>query len=58
MKKYIKSKTLWVNIIAIVGIIVRAELGLTLTPEGEVAVLGLINLILRLITKEEIVWKS
>lgn len=57
MKSWLKSKTLWINIIAIAGIIIRAELGFTITPEGEVAVLGIINLILRLITKEEIIWK-
>lgn len=57
MKDWWKSKTLWINIIAIAGIIIRAELGLIITPEGEVAILGGINLILRLATKEEIIWK-
>jgi hypothetical protein len=58
MKKWYKSKTLWVNIIAIAGIIVRAELGYVLIPEGEVALLALINLVLRVITKEEIDWSQ
>jgi len=56
MKKWIKSKVLWVNIISIVSIIVRAELGYTLTPEAEIAVLAGINLILRIITKEKLNW--
>jgi len=52
MKSYLKSRTLWINIIAIAGIIIRAEFGLTVTPEGEVAALAIINLILRAITNE------
>ena len=56
MKKWIKSKTLWVNAIAIVGIIVRSEMGYTFTPEAELIILGAINMILRVITKEKIIW--
>lgn len=56
MKDWWKSKTLWINLIAIAGIIVRAEMGLVLTPQGEIALLGAINLVLRLITKEELNW--
>ncbi len=57
MKKWIKSKTLWINVLAIVTLILRAEYGYTLTPEIEIGILGLINIALRAITKEEIVWK-
>ena len=56
MKSWIKSKTLWVNAIAIASIIIRAEMGYTFTPEFELLILGAINMILRVITKEEIVW--
>jgi len=52
MKKWIRSKTLWVNIIAIVAIILQTEYGFVISPEVEVAALGMINLILRAITKE------
>jgi len=58
MKSWIKSRTLWVNLIAIGSIIVRAELGLTFTPEFEIVILGLINVLLRIITKEEIIWQQ
>ena len=58
MKKWYLSKTLWVNLIAIGALIVRAEYGLILTPEGEVALLAGINMLLRIITKEEIIWKN
>ena len=57
MKSWIYSKTLWVNLIAIGALIVRAEYGLILMPEAEIALLGAINLLLRIITKEELVWK-
>ncbi|MCK4328503.1 hypothetical protein KAX02_01545 [candidate division WOR-3 bacterium] len=56
MKDWWKSKTLWVNLIAVGTIIVRAECGLILTPAGEVAVLAAINLVLRMVTKEELNW--
>ena len=58
MKDWYKSRTLWVNVIAIANIILRAEFGLTLTPEAEVAILVGINCVLRYITKEEIVFKK
>ncbi len=58
MKDWWKSKTLWINAIAIAGIIIRAELGLVITPQGEIAILAGINLILRIVTKEKIVWKE
>ena len=62
MKDWWKSKTLWINIIAIGAIIVKSELGLSLDPEYEVLVIGGIlagiNFVLRIITKEEIVWKT
>lgn len=58
MKSWIYSKTLWVNLIAAVGIIIRAEFGLTLTPEAELLILVAINALLRAITKEEIVFRE
>ncbi len=58
MKDWYKSRTLWINVIAIANIILRAELGLTLTPEAEVAILVGINFALRYITKEEIVFRK
>jgi len=54
MKDWWKSKTLWTSLIAVANVIIRAELGLTLTPEAEVLILGVIIALLRLITKEEI----
>lgn len=52
MKKWIKSKTLWMNVIAIAAIILQAEYGFVVSPELELAVLAGINLILRKYTNE------
>ena len=54
-KEWYKSKTLWANLIAIVGIVIW---GTELPPETVGTVLVVVNFILRLITKEEIVWKK
>ena len=51
MKKWYKSKTLWTNIIAILVVF-----GLELSGEEMTAVLAVINLILRAVTKEELAW--
>jgi len=55
-KVWYSSKTLWLNIIAVVVIILQGQFGYTLSPEIQVAILALINIALRAITKQEIVW--
>lgn len=52
MKKWYRSKTLWLNIIGIVAIILQCEYGFIVSPELELAALGIINLILRKYTNE------
>ena len=52
-KKWYVSKTVWVNVLAILAAIFT---DIELTPETQIAILGVINLILRLVTKEKIVW--
>jgi len=56
MKKIWISKTIWVNIIAFVLIIVQTQTGWIMTPEIQGVLLTLVNLVLRAITKEEIKW--
>jgi hypothetical protein len=58
MKIWLKSKMLWLNIISIAVIIIQAETGYIVSPESQVVILGVVNFVLRLITNEEIVWKS
>ncbi len=55
-KIWYASKTFWLNIIAIVAIILQGKFGYTVSPEIQVAILALINIVLRAITKQEIVW--
>jgi hypothetical protein len=57
-KPWWASKTLWVNLIGIVNMVVRARFGYTLKPEDEVLILGVVNAILRLATRQPIVWKT
>ncbi len=51
-KRWIYSKTLWGNVIAIVALILEAQFGEVLTPETQIGILGALNIILRLITKK------
>ena len=52
MKYWIHSKVLWVNTIGIVAIIAQGQWGYVISPEIQVSVLAIINLILRTITTQ------
>jgi len=52
-KKWYASKTIWVNAIAIVGIIVA---GKEFDPQIVATVLAVVNFALRALTKENITW--
>lgn len=56
MKKWYLSKTLWVNFIAIIAIIIFGVQ--EVPPETMAVILGAINMILRLITKEPVIWSE
>lgn len=54
-KKWYLSKTLWVSLIAIVGVIFfGGELG----PETQATILMVVAAILRFLTKEPVVWSA
>lgn len=53
MKKWYLSKTLWLNVIGIVAIIFT---GKEIDPTISGSILAVLNMILRLITKEPISW--
>ena len=57
-KMWYTSKTLWVNALAVVALVAQSQWGYVLTPESQVAILGVVNLVLRAVTKTEIVWKK
>lgn len=51
-KKWYTSKTFWGNLIAAAGIVLSQQFGFELTAEEGAAILVLINLLLRAITKQ------
>ena len=55
-KKFWQSKTFYVNLLAIVGLVAQDQFGFALSAETQVSILAAVNVALRLITKEEIVW--
>ena len=55
-KKFWQSKTFYVNILAIAALVVQAQFDYELPAEAQVSILAAINVGLRFITKEEIVW--
>lgn len=54
MKKWYHSKTLWVNILAMASLALRGYYGFILGPEEEGAILVVVNLVMRAITKEKL----
>jgi len=57
MKKWYLSKTLYANVLSMIGVVVYNALGQDyLTVEAQVGLLAVINVVLRVITKEEITW--
>lgn len=55
-KKLIKSKTFWVNLLALVGLVLQHFTGHAISAETQVSILAGLNVVLRVVTKEEIVW--
>jgi uncharacterized protein involved in exopolysaccharide biosynthesis len=54
-KKWYLSKTMWVNAIAAVALGLQSAFGFEVSPEYQAYALVAINLVLRWITKEELV---
>jgi len=52
VKKWYKSKTLWVNAIAFTAMLVQSYYGFVIAAEEQAAIIVVVNLILRAITKE------
>jgi hypothetical protein len=50
-KSFLKSKTLYINLFAIAAILLQLYFGLNFSPELQILALGIVNLILRRITK-------
>lgn len=56
MKKFWKSKTLWVNLVAVLALALQSATGYAVDPAVQAALLAVINAVLRLITKEKLEW--
>ncbi len=54
MKVWWRSKTLWLNFIALVSALVQSQYGFVLDPTLQGAFLAGVNLVLRGITKEAV----
>jgi hypothetical protein len=55
-KTFLKSKTLWVNLICISAMILQAKTGFVIPPEDQATLLSIINLVLRMITNKPLSW--
>lgn len=56
MKKWYTSKTIWVNVVAVIASVVAAKTGYAIPADIQVGILTGLNVILRKVTKSEIVW--
>jgi len=58
MKKWFESKTLWVNFIALVAVVLEGIYGKPIiNAETQSVLIVIINMALRILTKDEINWK-
>jgi hypothetical protein len=56
-KKWWKSKTFWTNVTGIIVLLLQAHVGeFVVEPETQASMICVINLALRAVTKERIVW--
>ena len=51
-KRWYTSKTLWVNLLAIVALVAQGQFGYILDAEAQSVILAVINLLLRALTKK------
>ena len=58
MKEWYKSKTLWVNVVAIAVIVVQGTTGFVIDASLQLELLAAINLILRFVTGEPLAWAA
>ena len=55
-KKFYQSRTFWVNVIAACSMVVQARYGFVIGVEYQAVALSLVNLALRKVTSEPIIW--
>lgn len=57
-KSPLLSKTLWVNLIAVLAVLIQSQTGVMVDAETQMAILAVVNLVLRVATKEPVSWKK
>lgn len=55
-KKFYQSRTFWVNVIAAGAMAAQARYGFVIGAEYQAVALSLVNLVLRKVTSEPIIW--
>jgi len=55
-KDWYKSRTLWVNVLAVGFAIIQTQTGFVAAPELQMVALSVVNMILRQVTKEPLTW--
>lgn len=58
MKNWYTSKTLWLNLIAVIVLVVQTQTGFVIDPETQAGLLAVINLVLRAITGTTLSWST
>lgn len=56
-KPFWQSRTIWVNGLAMLGLIVQSQTGFVVGAEAQAAGLVVINTILRAVTRGAVAWK-
>lgn len=55
-KSVLKSKTFWINVIALIAIVVQQRFGFVIDENIQFQILGIVNIGLRFLTKEPVNW--
>jgi hypothetical protein len=56
VKKWYASKIIWTNLIAVIAAAVQERFGYVLPAELQLLILTGINIVLRFVTRSEVVW--
>lgn len=57
-KSIFKSRTFWINFIGFVSVFLENQYGFGIDPGVQLQILAFVNIILRTITKEPVVWRK
>lgn len=56
-KTWWSSKTIWVNLLSVIGIVTQSVTGVdVVSPEIQAGVLAIANVVLRMVTKSPVEW--